>query len=281
MVRHTPTLAAPNRRRWWVGWTVGAGLLVGWSWWGTGIDPVAFVRDGGQVMAYLRDLYPPDLSETTLRSLIVAAAETLAMSFLGTLIAVALAAPLAIAASSNVSLTGVLHRVGQQGTVARSVRWTVYLASRGLLNLFRTVPDLIWAMIFILAVGLGPFAGVLALGIHTAGVLGKLFGEVLENVREEPLEALLATGAGTAAILGYGFLPQALPQAVTYILYRWEVNIRAAAIIGFIGAGGLGLKLRLAVNLFHFHELATILLILYGLITLVDRVSAAIRPRVT
>lgn len=280
MVRHTPTLAAPNRRRWWVGWMVGAGLLVGWSWWGTGIDPVAFVRDGGQVMAYLRDLYPPDLSETTLRSLIVAAAETLAMSFLGTLIAVVLAAPLAIAASSNVALTGVPHRVGQQGTVVRSVRWAVYLASRGLLNLFRTVPDFIWAMIFILAVGLGPFAGVLALGIHTAGVLGKLFGEVLENVREEPLEALLATGAGTAAILGYGLLPQAMPQAVAYTLYRWEVNIRAAAIIGFIGAGGLGLKLRLAINLFHFHELATILLILYGLITLVDRVSAALRPRV-
>ncbi len=119
------------------------------------------------------------------------------------------------------------------------------------------------------------------MGVHTAGVLVKLFGEVLENVEEEPLEALLATGAGTASILGYGLLPQAMPQGAAYTLYRWEVNIRAAAIIGFIGAGGLGLKLRLAVNLLHVHELATILLVLYCLITVVGRLSAALRQRVT
>jgi phosphonate transport system permease protein len=129
-------------------------------------------------------------------------------------------------------------------------------------------------------VGLGPFAGVLALGVHTAGVLGKLFGEVLEAVEPAPLEALQATGASRFRIVVYGVLPQALPQFVAYALYRWEVNIRVAAMMGFIGAGGLGQRIYVAISLFHEHQLLTLILAIYVIVTLVDLLSAYLRSRV-
>jgi phosphonate transport system permease protein len=145
------------------------------------------------------------------------------------------------------------------------------------LNLLRSIPELFWALIFILAVGLGPFAGVLALGFHTGGVLGKLFSEVIEEVNPQPIEALQATGASPAAVLAYGIFPLALPQLIAYTLYRWEVNIRAAAIIGVVGAGGIGRDIYLAVSLFHYHQLLTLLLMTLIIVTLVDYLSTGIR----
>ena len=128
-------------------------------------------------------------------------------------------------------------------------------------------------------VGLAPFPGVLALGVHTGGVLGKLFGEVLEDVDPAPLEALQATGASTFTILVYGVLPQALPQFVSYAPYRWEVNIRAAAMLGFVGAGGLGQRIYVAISLFHEHQLLTLILAIYLIVTLVDGLGAYLRSR--
>jgi phosphonate transport system permease protein len=128
-------------------------------------------------------------------------------------------------------------------------------------------------------VGLGPFPGVLALGFHTGGVLGKLFGEVLEDVDPAPLEALHAAGASRFTVIVYGVLPQALPQFVSYALYRWEVNIRAAAVMGFVGAGGLGQQIYVAISLFHEHQLLTLILAIYVIVTLVDALSAYLRAR--
>jgi phosphonate transport system permease protein len=152
-----------------------------------------------------------------------------------------------------------------------------YGMARALLNLFRSVPELIWALLFILVVGLGPFAGVLALGVHTAGVLGRLFAEVLENVDRRPCETLQAAGATRLQVFLYGMLPQALPELVSFALYRWEVNIRAAAILGFIGAGGLGHQLFIALNLFLHKRLLTLLVAMLILVTLVDICSALLR----
>lgn len=115
--------------------------------------------------------------------------------------------------------------------VSRGLRIGAYAVARASLNLLRTIPEILWALIFVFIVGLGPFPGVLALGFHTGGVLGKLFGEVLDDVDPRPLEALQATGASRVRILLYGILPQAAPQFVSYALYRWEVNIRAAAVL--------------------------------------------------
>ena len=139
---------------------------------------------------------------------------------------------------------------------------------------------MLWALIFVFLVGLGPFPGVLALGVHTGGVLGKLFAEVLEDVDLQPVESLQSTGAGKIQILFYGILPQVLPQFVSYTLYRWEVNIRVAAVLGFVGAGGLGQRIHITMSLFLEQQLLTLLLALYILVTGVDYLSAYLRRRV-
>jgi phosphonate transport system permease protein len=149
------------------------------------------------------------------------------------------------------------------------------------LNVLRTIPEIVWALIFVFLVGLGPFPGVLALGVHTGGVLGKLFGEALEDVDPRPLEALQGTGASRLRILLYGVLPQALPQFLAYALYRWEVNIRAAAVLGFVGAGGLGQRIHIAISLFLENQLLTLILAVYVMVTLVDALSAFLRRRLT
>jgi phosphonate transport system permease protein len=155
-----------------------------------------------------------------------------------------------------------------------------YLLAKGLLNFLRTVPEMLWALIFVFIVGLGPFAGVLALGVHTGGVLGKLFGEVLEDIDQQPIESLQSTGANRLQILFYGIVPQALPQFISYTLYRWEVNIRVAAVLGFVGAGGLGQRIHIAISLFLENQLLTYLIFIYALVTIADYLSAYLRRRV-
>jgi len=147
------------------------------------------------------------------------------------------------------------------------------------LNFLRTVPEMVWALIFVFLVGLGPFPGVLALGVHTGGVLGKLFAEVLEDVDSQPIESLQSIGASKMQILFYGILPQVLPQFISYTLYRWEVNIRMAAVLGFVGAGGLGQRIHIAISLFLDNQLLTLLIALYVLVTAVDYLSAYLRRR--
>jgi len=165
------------------------------------------------------------------------------------------------------------------GAGAKAARIALYAGGKATLNLLRTIPEIVWALIFVFMVGLGPFPGVLALGVHTGGVLGKLFGEALEDVDPAPLEALQTTGASRFRILLYGVLPQALPQFVSYVLYRWEVNIRAAAMMGFVGAGGLGQRIYVTISLFQEHQLLTLLLAIYLIVTLVDALSAYLRAR--
>jgi phosphonate transport system permease protein len=131
----------------------------------------------------------------------------------------------------------------------------------------------------LLGVGLGPFAGALALGFHTGGILGKLFSEVIEDVNPQPIEALRASGASTASVLAYGIFPLALPQLLSYTLYRWEVNIRAAAILGVVGAGGIGRDIHVAISLFQYRQLSTLVLVTLAMVTLVDHLSAWVRAR--
>jgi phosphonate transport system permease protein len=157
-----------------------------------------------------------------------------------------------------------------------AVAWT----ARGLLNLGRTLPELLWALVLIFAVGLGPFAGALALGLHTAGVLGRLYAEALEEVPVEPFAALRAAGATEVAASAFAVLPQAFPQLVAYTLYRWEVNIRASAVLGVVGAGGLGALLHVSLNLFQHHRTLSVLGVVILLVTAVDLLSGAIRRRI-
>jgi len=275
--------AVERRRRATAAWlVVGAfAVLVLWSAHGTGVDVAALLGSEGQrqMLAYVRKLFPPDLSSAMLRDALAGALETVAISFVGSLLAVFIALPLSVLTTRTLLYRGVLYDGRRLGRWRRGVRVGLYALAKGLLNLLRTIPEIVWALIFVFLVGLGPFPGVLALGVHTGGVLGKLFGEVLEAVDPKPLEALQATGASRLRILLYGLLPQALPQCLAYALYRWEVNIRAAAVLGFVGAGGLGQRIYLAISLFLENQLLTLILAVYLMVTLVDALSAFLRQR--
>ncbi len=259
----------------------GIAALVLWSWHGTRFDLAGLLGAEGraQMFTYARKLFPPDLSPDLLVRVIYWSLETFAISFMGTLLSVVVALALVFLASRNLVFAGVLFEVDEAGRPIRIVRIGLYVAARAVLNLLRTVPHVVWALIFVFAVGLGPFPGVLALGLHTGGVLGKLFAEVVEDIETQPLEALQATGAGRLQIFIYGVLPRVLPQFLSYSLYRWEVNIREAIILGYVGAGGLGQQIQIAISLFLEQKLLTLILAIYLMVTIVDYLSAYVRRR--
>jgi phosphonate transport system permease protein len=255
--------------------------LVVWSWTGTGVSLAALLAGDAlaQIAAYVAKLFPPDLSAAALRDAGLGAVETFAISFVGLLLSVCIALPLSVVATRTLLYTGVLFEGRRLGPAALGIRVGLCAIARGALAVLRTIPEIVWALIFVFMVGLGPFPGALALGVHTGGVLGKLFAEVLEDVDPRPLEALQSTGASRFRVLLYGVLPQAAPQFVSYALYRWEVNIRAAAVLGFVGAGGLGQRIHVAISLFLEQQLLTLIVAIYVMVTLVDALSAWLRTR--
>ncbi len=214
---------------------------------------------------FLAEFVPPDLAPAFVRQVVVAAWETLAMSALGTLLAALGGVMLALPASR-------LHDA-DAAWARRPARW--------LLNALRAVPELVWAALLLISAGLGPFAGTLALAVHTTGVLGRLFAEAIENAPPGPAAALRAQGVGNARVFLYAILPQVLPQLMSYSLYRWENNIRAAAVLGVVGAGGLGQMLAFHMGLFQMQKTATVLIAMLVLVALVDVASFAWRRRLT
>ena len=264
-------------------WLVTAGILAlfVWSYYGSDIRLTElFSREGGgQILIYIRKLFPPDLSAKALNEGFRGAIETFAISFLGTLLAFAIGLSVVFFASRNLMYSGLLYEMEPSEWWRRALRVLPYFAAKSLLNILRTIPEIVWALIFVFIVGLGPFPGTLALGFHTGGVLGKLFGEVLDDVDYQPIEALQSTGASRLQILFYGIAPQVLPQFISYTLYRWEVNIRVAAVLGFVGAGGLGQRIQIAISLFLEHQLLTLLIFIYILVTIVDYLSAYLRRK--
>jgi phosphonate transport system permease protein len=207
---------------------------------------------------FVGEFFPPDLSPPFVAKAAWGALQTLAVSALGTLLSVAAASLLALPAS------------GRFGGLLRA-------ASRFALNALRSVPELVWAALMVLAAGLGPFAGALALALHTTGVLGRLFAETLENAPRAPETALHDAGAAAIEAFAYGTLPLVLPQWAAYALYRWEMNIRMAAVLGFVGAGGLGQMLYYHLSLFQQAQAATVLMAMFVLVFAVDAISARSR----
>ena len=210
---------------------------------------------------FLGELLQPDLSAPFLGKLLWATLETLAMSALGTLLAMALGLALALPAS--------------KAFVGDPAHWRG--ATRLLLNALRSVPELVWATLLLIAAGLGPFAGTLALALHTSGVLGHLFAEAIENAPAGPGFALRVRAVSETRIFLYATLPQILPQLVSYTLYRWENNIRAAAVLGVVGAGGLGQMLAYHLGLFQMAHTSSVLMAMLLLVALVDALSFACR----
>jgi phosphonate transport system permease protein len=245
-------------------WIVAAMLaLVVASFWSLDLQWARFfsadsVRRMGR---FAQELMSPALEPAFLRKLFPAALETLAMSVVGTVLAVIAGLLLALPASQ-------LHPDDP-------ARWRG--ATRLLLNALRSVPELMWAALLLIAAGLGPMAGTLALAAHTAGVLGRLFAEAIENAPQGPAFALRVRGVPEGRVFLYATLPQVLPQLLSYALYRWENNIRAAAVLGVVGAGGLGQMLAFHLGLFQMSETASVLAAMIVLVTVVDGASYAAR----
>ena len=207
---------------------------------------------------YIASFFPPDVSREYLIRIGHGTLETVAISAVGTVLAAIFGLLLALPAS------------GRYGVVARA-------AARLLLNFLRSIPELVWAALMVMAAGLGPFAGTLALAWHTTGVIGRLFAETLENSPTEPARALQLSGCRPSLAFLYGTMPNVLPQLIAYSLYRWEINIRMAAILGVVGAGGLGQMLYFSLSLFHQAQAMTVIIAMLVLVTAVDGASAWLR----
>lgn len=208
---------------------------------------------------FLVRMMPPDWS--VLRAVQNAVLETLQMAIIGTSLGVILAFPLGFLAAGNV------------------VHWTLRAVVRTLLNAIRSIPLIVYALFFVAAVGLGPLAGTLAMGLYSAGMLGKFFSEAIEAVDPKPVEGVLATGAGRLQALRFGMLPQLWPHFMAYILYRFELNVREGTILGLVGAGGIGFYLTLYMRSFEYGRVATLTIIILAMIAVIDALSSYLRAR--
>jgi phosphonate transport system permease protein len=256
------------------------GLSLAWSLHAVQADPRALlsVEARANVWRFVRGMFPPDLSPGFLAVVAPAVVETVQISLAGTALAVLIGLPLGLVATSTLTWSGVLHE-RRRGS-GRLAGFAVYTTARGVLSIFRSIPEFVWAFMFVRAVGLGAFPGVLAIGVAYGGILGKVYSEILEGVDPRPVETLQASGASRLGLVAYGVLPQALPSFISYTLYRWECAIRASAILGFVGAGGLGQQVELSMRMFNFAEVLTLLAVLGSLVGGVDALSAWVRRRV-
>jgi phosphonate transport system permease protein len=242
----------------WAAWVVILGAIA-WSAVETEVSLGRLIEGLPFMWDFLRRMVPPDLS--VLGNALRGAFETIQIAVVGTAVAAVLALPLGFAAARNAAPP-----------------WLFYWA-RSLLNAFRAVDTLVYALFFVAAVGLGPFPGVLAVLVYTATVLAKLYSEAIEAIEPGPVEAVQATGATTLQVLRWGVLPQLVPQFLSFTLYRFETNIRAAAVLGFVGAGGIGFYIQTYLRLLNYPAAATVLLVLIGLVMIVDFASSRLRAR--
>jgi phosphonate transport system permease protein len=232
----------------------------------------------GNMLRFCSGMFPLDLAKDFVLGLGPLVLQTLAISILGTLLGIAIGGLLAIPATSSL----VLAQPGSldvRSISDRGLRWSTFWAARLALNVLRSIPDLVWVLICIVVIGIGPFAGTLAIGLHTAGVLGKLYAETLEEVPRQPVEALRALGAGPFQVLSWGLWPQARRMLASYTIVRWETNLRVSAILGLVGGGGLGQAVYNNVQLGFYTRLGTLLLVIYGLVMVSDWIGDSVFRR--
>jgi phosphonate transport system permease protein len=208
---------------------------------------------------FVRRMVPPDLA--VLPAALSGAVATIEIALLGTVLAAALAVPLGFLSARNVAPAA------------------VYYAVRGALNFFRSIDTLVYALLFVAAVGLGPFPGMLAVVAYTTTSLAKLYSETIEGIDPGPVDAIVTTGATRLQVLRFGVLPQVLPLFLSYVLYRFESNVRAATVLGFVGAGGIGLYLQTYLRMIDYPAASTVLLVTVLMVMAVDFASARLRAR--
>ena len=239
----------------------------------TEFDPAALLdpANARPMAKFLAQFVPPDVSGEFLGLVGRATLETLAIATLGTALAFAIGFPLSLVATASLSLSAL--GPARDAPLRRALRYPARL----LLIVLRAIPELVWALLFVRAVGLGPSAGVLALAIAYGGMLGKVYAEIYESTSDRPARALMEAGAGRLQAFVYGVLPAALPELVSYTIYRWECAVRASVIMGFVGAGGLGQQLELSLRMLNGAEASTILATFVLLVLLADAASALAR----
>ncbi|MBO3275808.1 phosphonate ABC transporter, permease protein PhnE [Pseudomonas schmalbachii] len=241
-----------------LGW--GSALAVlGWSWQGAEIAPLTLLNNAGNIAELGADFFPPSLGH--LGDYIRQMLATIQLAIWGTLLAVLFGVPCGLLCAQNIA------------------PWWINQPVRRLMDACRAINELVFAMLFVVAVGLGPFAGVLALFIHTTGVLAKLFSEQVEAIEPGPVEGVRATGAGRLEEIIYGVLPQVLPLWISVSLYRFESNLRSATVVGMVGAGGIGVVLWETMRAFDYRETTTILLVIIVSVSVLDLLSQRIRKR--
>lgn len=244
------------------GWTYYVGwalffLVLAWAWNGAEMRPLDLIKDSGNMTKYAADFFPPNFRDWKLyiHEMLV----TVQIAIWGTLLAILFAVPFGLLSASNV------------------VPAWVYQPVRRLMDALRAINEMVFAMLFIVAVGLGPFAGVLALFVHTTGTLAKLFSEAVEAIDARPVEGIRVTGSHPIAEIVFGIIPQVLPLWVSYSLYRFESNVRSASVVGMVGAGGIGVILYEVIRGFQYPQTCAVLIILVVTVTMIDITSAFLR----
>lgn len=220
------------------------------SWKGADMRPLDLLRDGSNMGEYARGFFPPDFSDW--RHYVTELLVTLQIAVWGTALAIACSVPLALLASANIT------------------PWWVHQPVRRLLDGCRAINEMLFALLFVVAVGLGPFAGVLALWVHTTGVLAKLFSEAVEAIDPQPVAEIV-----------YGVIPQVMPLWISYALYRFESNVRSASVVGMVGAGGIGMVLWDVIRGFAYAQTAAVLIMLVVSVSLIDVASSRLRKLAT
>ncbi len=241
-----------------IGWGLVLAILAA-SWQGAEMAPLALIQDGGNMATFAADFFPPDFSQWPLylEEMLV----TLQIAVWGTALAVVLSIPLGLMSAENIA------------------PWWIYQPVRRLMDACRAINEMVFAMLFVVAVGLGPFAGVLALFIHTTGVLSKLLSEAVEAIDPGPVEGIRATGANKLEEILYGVLPQVMPLLISYSLYRFESNVRSATVVGMVGAGGIGVTLWEAIRGFQFPQTCALMIVVIVTVSLLDFLSQRLRKQ--
>lgn len=248
------------RARVMVGLLIALAILV-WSSVGAEFNFIKLGEGTVNMVEFLGRLFPPDFSQLgTIISLLI---ETLQMAIVGTVLGAVLSLLIAFCAASNIAPTWLYY----------PARWTM--------NIIRAVPELVFALMFVSAVGLGPFAGILAMTLGSIGSIGKIYAEAMESIDKGPMTAIEAVGASKRQVIQYGVLPQAAPMLVSYTLLLFEGNVRGATIFGLVGAGGIGLELTTAMRTYDYGHLSAIIICIIVLVTIIDQCSAFVRKRIT
>jgi phosphonate transport system permease protein len=244
-----------------VAWTAGTFAVLGYTAGQIGLNPIAIARGLPYMWDFLTRMFPPELSYIAL--LVDATIETVQIAIWGTMIAILFSIPLAL--------------LGARNTTPHIL---VFHATRMLLNALRSINELVFALIFVSAVGLGPFAGVLAIALHATGMLAKFCAEEAEGVDRGQIEALQTTGATKMQVILFAVIPQVIPAFISYSIYRLDVSIRSATVLGLVGAGGLGFSLIQTMKLFKYHQTATCILAIFLLVLVSDIICAKLREKV-